>query len=140
MNTYSRQLKDEVILVHHKTTFQMIGQEKQSQQLMWESLHFTSQVPLSWKYSNYNSDFRSTSPFASMLLPALDTHSIAIIFQSLPSSLGSIVMVWEQKKEKNKLDIIARLGVICYDRNDSANIQFLNDMKRITEHEQQHGE
>jgi hypothetical protein len=75
-----------------------------------------------------------------MLLPALNTHSIAIIFQSLPSSLGFIVMVWGQKKEKNKLDINARLGVICYDVNDSANIQFLNDMERNTKHEQQHGE
>ena len=57
----------------------------------------------------------------------------AIIFQSLPSSLGTIMTVWEQKKEKKKLalDIDARLRVVCFDGNDSANLQF-KDIERNT--------
>jgi hypothetical protein len=67
------------------------------------------------QYSNYNSDFGSPSP-----LPSLH---FAIFFQSLPSSLSFIMMVWEQKKEKKKLalDINARLKVlVCCNGNDSA--------------------
>jgi hypothetical protein len=79
-----------------------------------------------------------------MQLPALDiTHPFVIIFQSLPSSLSNIMMVWEQKKEKKKLALdmnATLLEVVCCDRNDIANIQYRKDIERNTEHVQHHGE
>lgn len=45
--------------------------------------------------------------------------------------------IWERKKENKKQtkDISAMLGeVICYDGNDSAELQFQQEIERNTEH------
>jgi hypothetical protein len=72
-----------------------------------------------------------------------DRLKFAIIFQSLPSSLSDIMTVWERKKEKKKSALgmnAMLLGVVCCDRIDSADHQYLRDMERNTKHVQHHGE
>jgi hypothetical protein len=95
------------------------------------------------QYSDdYNSDLihLSTPLHASLCIG--DQLHFAIIFQSLPSSLSDIMMVWERKKEKKKLAVDMNamlLVVVCCDGIDSAQIQYRKDMERNTEHVQHHG-
>ena len=104
------------------------------------TFHFSFLAPLSWDYMKIDTPITpmvSTSSPPLHASPCMESHvHVAINFQSLPSSLDSIMTIWELKKEKKKRikDIFAMTGAaVCHDGNDRAELDTEKDFERNTE-------
>ncbi len=134
--------------VEYSSTFSLLGRwihllrlKDNDEIYFYNHFHENTSKPI-W-YSNYNSNRLLLIPSRPYYVTAWRSHIHADIkFKSLPPSLDFIVTIWEQKKEKKKqaMVIFAMLGVVCYDKNDSAELHIKKDIERNTEHVLHRGE